>query len=265
MKSDLALKQSDEVSHIRGLGRPAQVDSVPPLALRLPAGWRRVRLDEVTRRGSGHTPDQTKPQYWNGGVKWVSLADSWRLDRGYISATEKEISSEGLRNSSAVLHEPNTVILSRDAGVGKSAVLKSEMAVSQHFIAWECCEKAQVDPWFPYLWLQWHKAFFERMAVGSTIKTIGLPLFRRLTIDLPPLSEQRKIAAILRTWDEAIERGAALRANGLERRRWFRTHLISGKTRLPRFAQDWPEVRLGQVLTEHGLQGTGKEEVYSVS
>jgi len=79
------------------------------------------------------------------------------------------------------------------------------MAVSQHFIAWDCNTKSVLDPWFLYYWLQNRKSFFERMAVGSTIKTIGLPLFRRLPITYPPLPEQRKIAEILRTWDDAID------------------------------------------------------------
>jgi type I restriction enzyme S subunit len=48
------------------------------------------------------------------------------------------------------------------------------------------------------------------MAVGSTIKTIGLSLFRKLTISHPRLAEQRKIAEILRTWDDAIEHAESL-------------------------------------------------------
>ena len=75
--------------------------------------------------------------------------------------------------------------------------MASAMAVSQHFIAWSCASKNILDPWFLYAWMQTQKPFFERMAVGSTIKTIGLPIFKRLTIDFPPLPEQRKIAEIL--------------------------------------------------------------------
>jgi type I restriction enzyme, S subunit len=189
----------------------ATLKPFPDFGSALPTGWRRARLDDIVNRASGHTPDQGKPEYWNGGVAWVSLADSSKLDQGYIKQTEKQISHLGIRHSSAVLLPSETVILSRDAGVGKSAILKSEMAVSQHFIAWSCSGKDILDPWFLYAWLQTQKPFFERMAVGSTIKTIGLPLFKRLTIDFPPIPEQRKIAEILRTWDEAIEKLSALR------------------------------------------------------
>lgn len=233
----------------------------------LPTGWRRARLDEVANRASGHTPDQGKPEYWHGGIKWVSLADSGKLDRGYIEETDKEISSQGIRHSSAVLLPAGTVVLSRDAGVGKSAIIKTDMAVSQHFIAWSCGPKGLLEPWFLYAWLQVQKPFFERMAVGSTIKTIGLPLFRRLTIDFPPLSEQRKIAQILRTWDEAIEKLEALRAAKEKLYSTLADGLIFGT-----FGSDhreWKLRRLGEVtreLTRRNNDGNlGRELVMGVT
>ncbi|NUP99089.1 MAG: restriction endonuclease subunit S, partial [Armatimonadetes bacterium] len=169
----------------------------------LPKAWRVVLVDSVAQRGSGHTPNKKHPEYWNGGIKWVSLKDSDKLDRRYIADTEETISEAGLANSSAVLHPAGTVILSRDAGVGKSAIMQDTMAVSQHFIAWRCGEL--LDNHFLFYWLQFMKPEFERVAVGSTILTIGLPYFRKLRMLLPPLPEQRAIAALLGTWDRAIE------------------------------------------------------------
>lgn len=118
------------------------------------------------------------------------------------------------------------------------------MAVSQHFIAWKCEEKGHLDPWFLYAWLQLNKAFFERMAVGSTIKTIGLPLFRRLTIDFPPLPEQRRIAEILRTWDEAIEKLEALRAVKERRRQGVLQRLLGDGVDLP---EGWKTKPLSEI------------------
>lgn len=122
--------------------------------------WGMSLLDDLTHRGSGHTPDKAFPEYYNGGIKWVSLADSQRLDNGLIEETEIEISELGIKRSSAVIHPPGTVIMSRDAGVGKSAVLASNMAVSQHFIAWRC-KKELLDNWYLYYWLQYKKEYFE--------------------------------------------------------------------------------------------------------
>ena len=165
----------------------------------IPDGWSYGLLDNYAERCSGHTPSKSFPEYWDGGIKWISLADSFRLDKGLVEETDKEISKLGTENSSAQVHPAGTVVLSRDAGIGKSGVMAEPMAVSQHFIAWKCDINDNTHNWFLYNWLQLNKHEFERQAVGSTIKTIGLPYFKKLKIALPPYAEQRKIAKILST------------------------------------------------------------------
>ncbi|ELA9423751.1 restriction endonuclease subunit S [Vibrio vulnificus] len=174
---------------------------------RIPKGWDCCLLDKVAKRGSGHTPDKKKPEYWNDGVKWVSLTDSSKLDKLYISDTAKKISQLGIENSSATLHPKGTVVMVRDAGVGKSAIMTSSMAVSQHFMAWVCGEK--LDNYFLYYLLQHWKPQFEAIAMGSTIKTIGLPYFKKLQIPVPSIEEQRVISGALKSVDNkmfALER-----------------------------------------------------------
>lgn len=209
----------------------------------LPSGWKEAVLDHVAKRGSGHTPSKNFPEYWDGGVKWVSLADSSRLDNGLITKTDKEISSAGIKNSSAVIHPPGTVVLSRDAGVGKSGVLAEAMAVSQHFIAWDCSASTELHNWYLYHWLQQQKPEFERVAVGSTIKTIGLPYFKKLRIALPPFAVQCQIADILSTWDNAIATTERLLANSQKQmaallQQWLIKPAIRG---------DWPMVAIAEI------------------
>lgn len=62
----------------------------------IPEDWACVFIDKVARRGSGHTPNKKISNYYNGGIKWVSLADTFRLDSRYIFDTEIEISNKGL-------------------------------------------------------------------------------------------------------------------------------------------------------------------------
>ena len=168
----------------------------------IPKEWDISLLDDVATRGSGHTPNKNVPSYWNGGVKWVSLADSSKLDQIHISETDKEISYLGIQNSSAVMHSKGTVVLSRDAGIGKSAILTDDMAVSQHFMAWKCSKR--LNNYFLYYWLQQDKPVFENIAIGSTIKTIGLPFFKTYKIALPSISEQEKVSAILLDTDKYL-------------------------------------------------------------
>ncbi|MGK7096797.1 restriction endonuclease subunit S [Acinetobacter baumannii] len=218
----------------------------------IPKEWKYDLLDKFAVRCSGHTPSQSFPEYWDGGIKWISLADSNRLDKGYIFNTSKEISEEGVKNSSAVLLPAETVVLSRDAGIGKSAVMYEPMAVSQHFIAWKCDNSHKINSWFLYNWLQLNKTEFERQAVGSTIKTIGLPYFKKLKIALPPYQEQEKITQILSTWDQAISATEKLLENSQQQKKALMQQLLTGKKRLldengERFSGDWNTATLGEI------------------
>ena len=222
----------------------------------IPENWKYDFLDKFAIRCSGHTPSQSHPEYWNGGIKWISLADSNRLDKGYIFETTKQISDEGIKNSSAVLLPAETVILSRDAGIGKSAVMSETMAVSQHFMAWKCDNHEKLHSWFLYNWLQLNKPEFERQAVGSTIKTIGLPYFKKLKIAVPPFPEQQKIAQILSTWDKAIAVTEQLLANSQQQKKALMQQLLTSKKRLldengVRFEGEWKLTELNSLLDYH--------------
>ncbi|CAN1541941.1 TPA: restriction endonuclease subunit S [Escherichia coli] len=233
---------------------------------KLPVGWSYNLLDNIAERCSGHTPSKSFPEYWNGGIKWISLADSCRLDKGYVYETDKEISLEGIKNSSAEVHPAETVVLSRDAGVGKSGVMATPMAVSQHFIAWKCDNKEKLHSWYLYNWLQLNKEEFERQAVGSTIKTIGLPYFKKLRIAVPPFDEQKKIAQILSTWDKAISVTEKLLTNSQQQKKALMQQLLTGKKRLldengVRFSGDWNSSKLGDLFNFKKGKGLSKSDL----
>jgi restriction endonuclease S subunit len=133
--------------------------------------------------------------------------------------------------------------MTRDAGVGKSAILKRAMAVSQHFMAWAC--GPQLDNRFLYYWLQSNKPEFERIAIGNTIKTIGLPYFRQLEILKPPVGEQQAIAEALSDTDALIESLSLLLAKKRQIKQGAMQELLTGKKRLPGFVDSWGSETIG--------------------
>jgi type I restriction enzyme S subunit len=230
----------------------------------IPADWAFVLLDSVSQRGSGHTPDKKQARYWDGVVPWISLADSPSLDKRYIGETAACVTPEGIANSSAVIHPLGTVLISRDAGVGKSAIMKRAMAVSQHFVTWRC--GTSLCNQFLYYWLQSAKPNFERIAVGSTIKTIGLPHFASLRIPLPPLPEQKAIAEALSDVDDLIASLERLIAKKRDIKAATMGQLLTGRTRLPGFTGEWERKRLGEVgSTYGGLSGKTRADFGSGS
>ncbi len=170
----------------------------------IPVEWEVDYIDRVAQRYSGHTPNKKNQSYWNGDIPWISLKDISKLDKRYISETTDRTTIDGINNSSAILLPKGTVVISRDATIGKIGILDSDMATSQHFINYVCGESVNNE--YLYYHFFYRKNEFERIAIGSTIKTIGLQYFKSLRIVIPPLQEQQHIAEILSTTDEHIEK-----------------------------------------------------------
>ena len=193
----------------------------------IPAHWEVKRLKWVAQMESGHTPDKKVAAYWNdGNIPWVSLNDTGYLkNQDYIRDTEYYTNALGLKNSSARLLPPRSVIFSRDATIGLCAITERSMAVSQHFIAWICTEA--LLPEYLLRALDAMQGELERLTMGATLRTIGMPDVKTLSTPVPPVPEQDQIIAFVRKETAFIDAliGTVLQAIDLLKE--FRTALIS--------------------------------------
>ncbi|MDO6572353.1 restriction endonuclease subunit S [Gilvimarinus sp. 2_MG-2023] len=64
-------------------------------------------------------------------------------------------------------------------------------------------------------------------------------------LHVPPLPEQKKIAQILSTWDQAITATERLLENSQQRKKALMQQLLTGKKRLPGFEGEWSKTNLG--------------------
>lgn len=211
----------------------------------IPKSWDDVLIDDVCERFTGHTPNKKVDEYWNGDIPWISLKDTNKLDNLYIEETVDYTTIEGINNSSAILLPKGTIVISRDATVGKIGIMKRSMATSQHFINYVCGRR--INNLYLYYYLLSRKTDFQRIATGSTIVTIGMGYFKKLRIIEPPLPEQQKIATILSTCDKAIELKEKLIEEKKKQKKGLMQKLLTGEVRLPGFDGEWKEVKLGQV------------------
>jgi type I restriction enzyme, S subunit len=185
--------------------RQLAVEGCRPAAMRrtgatwitdIPDHWRMVRLKYEAKLESGHTPSRTQPGLWEDcKIPWISLNDVGQLTtHEYISETVNMISEAGLKASSARILPAGTVVVSRDATIGRCSIMAVPMATSQHFADWVC--GPNLEP--RYLWLLFTTAmqdYFDSLTDGATLRTIGMPDIRALTIPLPPLAEQHEIVS----------------------------------------------------------------------
>src|SRR4051794_25786187 len=102
-----------------------------PWADDLPSDWPVAKISLVAELGSGHTPSRSKPEYWDDcTIPWVTTGEVAQVRddrREVITETREKISELGLANSAARLRPPGTVVLSRTASAGFSAIMGCAM------------------------------------------------------------------------------------------------------------------------------------------
>jgi type I restriction enzyme S subunit len=119
---------------------------------------------------------------------------------------------------------------------------------------WQICLKpvTQTDEgWLSHV-LQFpdvRRLISERASgTSKSMRNISKPSFLSIPIPLPPLPEQIRIAAILSTWDRAIETLESVIAAKDDRKHVLMQQLLSGGKRLPGFTAKWSKVRLSELL-----------------
>ena len=164
--------------------------------------WKECKLSEIMTLIGGGTPKTSNPDYWNGDIPWISVKD-FNGERRYVIDTEKKITKLGLENSSTKLLSKGDIIISARGTVGELAIISSEMAFNQSCYGLRA--KEYVDSTFLYYLLKQSVSVLQHNTHGSVFDTITRDTFDGITINLPPLATQQKIATILSSLDDKIE------------------------------------------------------------
>ena len=195
----------------------------------IPAHWDAGVLRRAARLESGHTPSRQHPEYWEDcSVPWFTLADIWQVRPGiqeYVSETNECVSEVGLAHSSARLLQAGTVLLSRTASVGFSAIAERPMATSQDFANWVCGD-ALLPEYLLYVYRSMRGELLK-LTMGSTHKTIYMPIIAKLAGPLPPMDEQRLIVEHIRRETRRVDALNVKLAQAIERLREYRSALIT--------------------------------------
>lgn len=174
----------------------------------LPADWDIKRVGDALELKGGSTPSTNEDEYWNGKIPWAVPTDITKLKSKYIMETSRKITNEGLSNCSATLLPKGSILLTSRATIGFLAINELEMATNQGFI--NILPTDNISNLFIYYYLSHIKNKFVLQASGSTFLELSKSAFKKFTLPLPPLPEQRRIATILSTLDETVEHTEAL-------------------------------------------------------
>jgi len=111
--------------------------------------------------------------------------------------------SEDIRKSSIYLFDAEAVIVAGEGSSFPPKYFKGKFDLHQRTYAIMGFENLFGRYLFYYL--HQYKNYFVRYAVGSTVKSLRLPIFKKMNIHHPSFEEQKKIANFLLSIDKKIE------------------------------------------------------------
>lgn len=153
-----------------------------------------AKLGDVCKIQSGGTPSRAESAYWdNGSIPWVKISD---IRDKYLNNTEEYITEAGMENSSAKIFPAGTILYTIFATLGEVCILNINASTNQA-IAGIQVESDLVFKDYLYYYLLSQKDTVSKMGRGVAQNNINMKMLREFEVPLPPLEEQRRIAATL--------------------------------------------------------------------
>lgn len=166
-----------------------------------PAGWSSVRLGGNVEIYSGVAPAEAKPHAY-GTLPYVKVEDLNNSAKYQASARQFTDHDKGVVPSGSV------VFPKRGGAIMTNKVRLSSVELVMDTNLMALHPSSRIDAEFLFYALS--HARLSKLADTSTIPQINNKHILPFQLWLPPRPEQRKIAEVLRAWDDAVERAKYL-------------------------------------------------------
>lgn len=149
--------------------------------------------------------------------------------------------------------EAGDILFTREAPAGETCLVPPgiKICMGQRLVMLRP-DRNKLEPLFlaRVLTTDKYKFKIQRLSIGSTVSRINISDIKSLTVPSPPLTEQKKIAQILSTWDKAITTTEQLLANSQQQKKALMQQLLTGKKRLLdenglRCSEEWTPEKVG--------------------
>jgi type I restriction enzyme, S subunit len=201
----------------------------------MPQHWGTIHLGDTASIGNGSTPKRTEPRYWDGGaIPWLTSAKvhdrTIRQADEFVTQTAREECHLPLVSRGSLV----IAITGQGKTLGNAAKLELAACVSQH-LAYLTFHDTRLLPEFvlAFLRLRYDELQTISRGGGSTKGALTCGFLKRFEVPLPPLPEQRDIAAQLAAVDAKLAAEESRRAALATLFQSLLHHLMTGKVRLP--------------------------------
>jgi len=194
--------------------------------------WEEVLVGNVAELTAGGTPSTKKSEYWGGDIPWMN---SGEINLKQVFSVEGRITELGLQNSSTKQIPKNSVLIAL-AGQGKTrgtvAINRIELCTNQS-IAAIMPNRTQLYPEFLYFNLDNRYQELRSMSTGDGGRGgLNLSILRAIRLQLPSISEQKKIASVLTKADKEIEVLQQQLSDLKQEKKALMQQLLTGKRRV---------------------------------
>ena len=191
----------------------------------VPEHWQSGPLQRWFAIVNGGTPASSEETYWDGDTVWLTPDDLGQNEGAWIGAGRRTITAEGVRNSSARVALAGSIVLSTRAPIGHLAI--TEVAAATNQGCRTLVPSSDADGCFAYYALLASRSILQALGNGSTFMELTPTDLGGHVLPIPPLDEQRAIAAFLDRETERIDSLVARKRLLIERLREYRTALIT--------------------------------------
>lgn len=160
------------------------------------ARWQQVKIGDVcvVERGGSPRPIEKFITEDKNGINWIKIGDT--TESMYITKTAQKIIPEGAKKSRFV--QSGDFLLSNSMSFGRPYILSIDGCIHDGWLVLRDKDNL-FDKHFLYYCLSTPVTYakFKSMAVGGVVNNLNSEMVRNVEIPLPPLEEQRRIAALL--------------------------------------------------------------------
>lgn len=232
----------------------------------LPANWKATELGEIAKFSSGGTPSKENADFWGGIHPWITAKD---LKQHYLKNSIDTLTDAGLANAKLAPAGASLILvrgmtLLKDFPVG---YVTRPMSFNQDIKA--LIPEKEVDGLFLSFFLASQKEKMRQLVsiAGHGTGRLDTESIKSFPVNLPSLDEQKKIAKILSTWDQAISTTEKLLTNSQQQKNALGQQLLLGIKKLPGFNEDWKEIKLSKLLSvrQEKTVPSDKNPLYSLT